>query len=69
MLGRLYVAARGCGTYLLWGRVCVTMVWPICWQVYGEGIYACFNTGSCVAPDTCYCSDGWIGYDCNTRPC
>lgn len=22
-------------------------------QIPGEGVYACFNTGSCVAPDTC----------------
>jgi len=35
----------------------------------GEGLYACFNTGSCVAPDTCACSDGWTGYDCNTPLC
>lgn len=35
----------------------------------GEGLYACHNTGSCVAPDTCACSDGWTGFDCNTPLC
>lgn len=25
--------------------------------------------GSCVAPDTCSCPDGWAGHDCNTRAC
>ena len=46
----------------VWFGVCVCTT-----QVYGEGIYACFNEGSCVAPDTCTCADGWTGYDCNTR--
>lgn len=37
--------------------------------VEGEGLYACFNDGSCVAPDTCVCAEGWTGYDCNTPTC
>jgi len=36
-------------------------------QIVGEGVYACFNEGSCIGPDTCDCADGWTGYDCNTR--
>lgn len=36
-------------------------------QVPGEGLYACYNKGSCVAPDTCECADGWEGFDCSTR--
>lgn len=35
----------------------------------GEGIYACFNKGSCIAPDTCTCGDGFEGIDCNTPTC
>ena len=37
--------------------------------IEGEGIYACYNSGSCVAPDSCECSQGWDGYDCNTPTC
>ncbi len=37
--------------------------------IEGEGIYACYNSGSCVAPDTCKCAPGWDGYDCNTPTC
>ena len=37
--------------------------------IEGEGIYACYNGGSCVAPDKCVCRDGWSGYDCNTPTC
>lgn len=37
--------------------------------VQGEGLYACFNDGSCIAPDTCRCAEGWTGYDCNTPHC
>ncbi|CAM9323010.1 unnamed protein product, partial [Hapterophycus canaliculatus] len=35
----------------------------------GEGVYRCHNGGSCLAPDTCSCPDGWDGYDCNTPLC
>ncbi len=37
--------------------------------VTGEGIYRCYNNGSCTAPDTCECSDGWEGTDCSTPLC
>lgn len=35
----------------------------------GEGVYKCHNGGSCLAPDTCSCPDGWGGYDCDTPLC
>eukprot|EP01038_Epipyxis_sp_PR26KG_P004469 gene4469-6320_t len=38
-------------------------------KVYGEGIYQCYNFGSCIGPDTCTCNDGYEGYDCNTPLC
>ncbi|KAA0152321.1 hypothetical protein FNF29_03887 [Cafeteria roenbergensis] len=39
-------------------------------KITGEGIYACFNGGSCVAPDTCECEAGrWEGFDCNVPIC
>jgi hypothetical protein len=38
-------------------------------RVYGEGIYVCFNGGTCLSPDTCTCQDGYTGYDCNTPLC
>jgi len=37
--------------------------------VAGEGVYACYNSGSCVAPDVCVCKAGWTGYDCNVPMC
>lgn len=37
--------------------------------VTGEGIYECYNLGSCVAPDTCECPPGWAGGDCSTPLC
>lgn len=37
--------------------------------VEGEGVYACFNSGSCVGPDMCECTVGWEGYDCNVPLC
>lgn len=37
--------------------------------VKGEGIFACYNNGSCSAPDTCVCRDGWSGMDCSTPLC
>ena len=38
-------------------------------KIPGEGVYACLNQGSCVAPDICSCTDGYDGYDCNTPLC
>ena len=35
----------------------------------GEGIYACYNSGSCIAPDVCTCKDGYDGFDCKTPLC
>ncbi len=35
----------------------------------GEGIFECYNFGSCVAPDTCSCKDGYGGLDCSTPLC
>lgn len=37
--------------------------------VLGEGVYECYNGGSCIGPDTCTCTDGYDGYDCNTPLC
>ncbi|KAF4318612.1 hypothetical protein BBO99_00007233 [Phytophthora kernoviae] len=51
----------------------VTKVDEVTWEygisTPGEGIYECFNSGACVAPDECACSDGWSGIDCNTPLC
>ena len=33
------------------------------------GHYACANEGICIAPDTCACASGWIGFDCRTPVC
>ena len=35
----------------------------------GEGIFECYNFGSCIAPDECSCRDGYGGFDCNTPQC
>lgn len=35
----------------------------------GEGIFECYNLGSCIEPDTCSCRDGFGGFDCNTPLC
>ncbi|GBG29733.1 Wnt inhibitory factor 1 [Hondaea fermentalgiana] len=35
----------------------------------GEGVYQCYNMGSCVSPDVCSCSDGYSGYNCKTPLC
>ena len=35
----------------------------------GEGIYSCYNRGSCIGPDTCTCTDGFEGDDCSTPLC
>lgn len=37
--------------------------------IRGEGIYECYNGGTCIGPDTCTCTDGYEGYDCNTPLC
>jgi hypothetical protein len=38
-------------------------------KIYGEGIYQCYNGGSCIGPDVCSCADGYSGYDCKTALC
>ena len=40
-------------------------------QLYNvtQGKYVCANKGKCLEPDTCICSDGWIGFDCRTPVC
>jgi hypothetical protein len=35
----------------------------------GEGLYQCYNKGTCIAPDKCTCTDGYEGDDCNTPLC
>jgi hypothetical protein len=35
----------------------------------GEGIFQCYNRGSCIGPDVCTCPDGWSGYDCSFPLC
>jgi hypothetical protein len=34
-----------------------------------QGSYHCANGGICVAPDTCTCPLGWIGFDCRVPVC
>jgi len=46
-----------------------TNSWKAGKVVSGEGIFECYNFGSCIAPDTCTCKDGWTGYNCNTPMC
>lgn len=43
--------------------------WTIGPEVTGEGIFECYNFGSCVAPDECSCKDGYGGFDCGTPLC
>lgn len=40
-------------------------------QLYNvsQGRYVCANGGKCVAPDTCSCAKGWIGFDCRAPVC
>ncbi|ETN04431.1 hypothetical protein PPTG_15095 [Phytophthora nicotianae INRA-310] len=51
----------------------VTKVDDVTWEygisTPGEGVYECYNSGACVAPDECACGDGWTGIDCNTPLC
>lgn len=44
-------------------------VWTVGPEVAGEGIFECYNFGSCVEPDTCSCTDGYGGFDCSTPLC
>ena len=44
-------------------------IWEAGDTVYGEGIYSCYNGGSCLGPDSCSCMDGWGGPDCNEPLC
>ena len=37
--------------------------------ISGEGVYACYNGGSCLGPDYCSCTDGYEGFDCRTPLC
>jgi len=34
-----------------------------------QGVYVCANGGNCVAPETCVCAQGWVGFDCRTPVC
>ena len=38
-------------------------------EIAGEGIFECYNFGSCILPDTCSCRDGYGGFDCRTPLC
>ena len=44
-------------------------VWIAGPQVTGEGIFECYNFGSCIGPDVCSCRDGFGGFDCKTPLC
>lgn len=44
-------------------------VWSYGPVMRGEGVYACYNGGSCILPDVCTCADGWGGYDCSEPLC
>lgn len=46
-----------------------THSWKAGEVIEGEGIFECYNFGSCIAPDTCTCMDGWTEYNCNTPMC
>ena len=35
----------------------------------GEGIYHCYNLGSCISPDKCACIDGYSGPGCRIPLC
>lgn len=39
-----------------------TSTWSRGVKIYGEGIYKCYNDGSCIGPDVCTCKDGYSGY-------
>ncbi|GMH98404.1 hypothetical protein TL16_g13406, partial [Triparma laevis f. inornata] len=44
-------------------------IWLTGTSMPGEGIFECYNGGSCVGPDTCTCKDGWAGFDCSEPLC
>ncbi|KAH9132513.1 hypothetical protein LEN26_007391 [Aphanomyces euteiches] len=35
----------------------------------GEGVFECYNHGSCIKPDVCSCTDGYTGFDCQQPLC
>lgn len=43
--------------------------WTLGPKILGEGVYACYNLASCLAPDLCSCTDGYEGDDCGTPIC
>ena len=38
-------------------------------NVWMKSCEGCYNNGTCVAPDTCRCADGWSGHDCSVPVC
>ena len=38
-------------------------------EIEGEGVFSCYNQGSCIGPDKCSCRDGYGGFDCATPLC
>ncbi|KAL9185156.1 hypothetical protein ACHAXT_002933 [Thalassiosira profunda] len=32
-------------------------------------VRGCYNNGTCVAPNTCSCAEGWSGHDCSVPVC
>merc|ERR1711871_1400030 len=44
-------------------------VWKELEPPRGEGIYECYNKGTCTFPDRCTCPDGYDGFDCQTPLC
>ena len=44
-------------------------IWGAGPRFEGEGIYECYNGGSCLGPDQCSCKDGWAGPGCNEPLC
>ena len=46
-----------------------SQVWNEGITLPGEGIFECFNRGSCIGPDVCTCRDGYSGYACKTALC
>ena len=43
--------------------------WTEVYSKPGEGVFACYNAGSCIKPDVCTCRDGYTGFDCKTPLC